>query len=262
MPSVLSPFMKQVLLATQGEDGGGCGNIQACTADFGCPRGELWNLERGIMPRSFAGALGSPDEVQLAVVLAEPSKPEGKDGEVYEPFDTAASPEKRLEQAAWYSYTKLEQATPITRDDIHEKRHAQAQWTGPPRRRILPYHRNLRRFLDLCWHSAPFGEIMRWLTVSMLCTIPNCKAPDKDRAIERVAGRCASAFLLPELALLPSARVVVGMGKDVQDRLKSLGVDHVPAWHPGGSAANATPLKMLENHEYAAAEVRRRLRMI
>src|ERR1019366_9791204 len=110
MAFLLSPFMKQVLLPTQGNDGRGCVNLQECAADFQCPRDALWNPARGIMPRSFAGALGSPDEVRLVVVLAEPSKPEGKDREVYEPFDAAASPEERLEQAAWYSHTKLEQA--------------------------------------------------------------------------------------------------------------------------------------------------------
>ena len=93
----------------------------------------------------------------------------------------------------------------------------------------------------------------------MLCTIPSCGTQNKSRAIDIVAERCATAYLLLGLALLPKTRVVVGMGKEVQQRLRHLGVDHVPAWHPGGSAANATPLEMLQNHELAAAEVRKLL---
>lgn len=253
--------MKPFLLPTQGRDGRGCAHLEECARDFGCPREGLWDPARGLIPRSFAGALGFPHEVRLVIVLAEPSKPEGRGGVVYEPFDPIGTSEERLEKAAWYSYTKLEQATPITREDIAEKRHAQAQWTTPRRRRILPYHRNLRRLLDLCWDRAPFDEIMRrsWLTASMLCPIPSCTKADKGRAVESVARRCASAYLVPGLSQLPSFEVVVGMGRDAQKRLEALRVEHIPAWHPGGSAANATPLKMLENHEAVARAVRRRL---
>lgn len=131
--------IREILLPTQGLHGYGCAHLHACSSDFGCSPTQLWNPSEGLVPRSFAGAVNVPGDVRLIVVLAEPSDPEKQNGRVYEPFDSRQTVGERFAVAAWYSYSKLEQAVPITRQEIDEGTWNYTQRTQPPERMIELY---------------------------------------------------------------------------------------------------------------------------
>ena len=43
--------------------------------ELGCKRTAIWKPEQGHVPRGFIGALGSLDEVQVVILVAEPGSP-------------------------------------------------------------------------------------------------------------------------------------------------------------------------------------------
>ena len=189
--------IRKILVRSQGERGEGCHSLKECAQRFGAERQDVWNPAGGRVPRSFAGAVRSIEDVRLVIVLAEPSKPEEKTGAVREPFDPQASADEKLAQAAWYSFSKL---------------------MDPARYGGTEYHRNLSRFVADCfWQddgtSLVFEEQMAraWITASVLCSVPT-KAVDK--VPEDVVKCCAENYLLRELALFSRQKpVLVAMGK-------------------------------------------------
>ena len=153
-----------------------------------------------------------------------------------------------MEQAAWYSFSKL---------------------MDPSRYGGTEFHHNLARFVENCFRgddgtSLPFRERMAktWITASVSCIIPT-KATDE--VPEEVAVRCAENYLLRELALFaPRKPVLVAMGKSkAAARLRLLGIDgFIETWHPGKPAAirrhregESKPC-LACNLGYAAAQVR------
>lgn len=159
---------------------------RCCEFDGGCAGEMRWSPSGGHVPPGFAGATGSPAEVELVLLVAEPGDP--KYGESHEGLATA------------YSYAMNSFRT--SRD---------------------VFHQNVRKILDLCWPDASFEEQMRrtWLTESVLCSAVEIAGP-----VSRGASlACGKRYLLPQLALFPNA-LLVALGTKAQKRLQSLGIQN------------------------------------
>lgn len=153
---------------------------EPCPGFQGACRAMRWIPADGHVPRGFAGATGSLDEVRLVLVTAEPGDPHMD--ERY----TQGPPSEVLAAAARRAY--------------------EAFRTG----RDL-YHRNLRYLLDGCFPGLPFDQQMRhtWITDAVLCSADR-EGLAVSRAIEL---ECRSRYLEAQLRLFPSALVVTLGGK-------------------------------------------------
>jgi hypothetical protein len=160
-----------------------------CT-NFGgaCAGVARWCPGKGHVPRGFLGALGSLDEVQFVLVVAEPGKP--LPGETYEGRD----PADYLDRCAEKVYR------------IFERSHA-------------PFHSNIRWILDECFPGLCFSQQMRrtWITEAYLCSL----RPGKKNAPARSWEKCAENYLLPQLQLLKD-RKIVALGGKAQSRVRAL----------------------------------------
>jgi hypothetical protein len=118
--------------------------------------GMRWAPELGHVPRGFYGAFGSPSEVELVLVFAEPGDPH--DGESHDGCDSA------------YDYTGT------------------VFLNGKDQ-----FHRNVRLILESCWPGTSFEEQMRktWLTDSVLCSAVKEGVP----VASRVTDACGTRYL-------------------------------------------------------------------
>lgn len=186
--------------------------VQILSPAYPCPEfkgacaGEMrWQPQDGHVPRGFAGATGSTGEVELVLLVAEPGDP--RYGEAHESIGTA------------YDYAMSSFRT--GRD---------------------PFHKNVRKILELCWTDLSFEDQMRrtWLTESVLCSAQKSTGPVSERA----SLACGQRYLLSQLALFPNA-LLVALGGKARDRLHTLGVhDFVSAFavgRPGCYQAGALP---------------------
>ena len=141
-----------------------------------------WAPERGHVPRGFCGATGSPEDVRLVLVSAEPGDPHESE---------AHSESAPLDSVNEYAYRCF-------RD-------------GKDR-----FHRNIRMILDMCFPELSFAGQLRvaWITDSVLCS-----ARVEGGTVPASAWReCRRRFLEPQLALFPNA-VVAAVGAKARDRL-------------------------------------------
>lgn len=160
-----------------------------------------WSPDEGHVPRGFCGATGSPEEVELILVTAEPGDPIA--GERYLAGDLAA-PMQWSEQSL---------------------RH-------PP----TPFHQNIRRILNLCFPGLSLDQQMRhvWRTNSVLCSA----RVESGSVPSTVEITCAKTYLLPQIAAFPRA-VVAALGGKAQRRLERAGIECWPALHPSSRKSNA-----------------------
>jgi hypothetical protein len=100
-----------------------------------------------------------------------------------------------------------------------------------------PFHRGLRKILNLFWPGKSLAEQLEktWITPAVLCSA-QVSGGKVAPSIERV---CGTRYLLPQIRLLGSA-YVVAVGNKAADRLNLLGR---PAdaflYHPSARAKHA-----------------------
>ena len=166
-----------------------------------------WNPEQGYAPRGFIGALGSLDEVQVVILVAEPGDPH------YE--ESYAFGDTLMNQTSEYGF------------NVHQ--------TGKDR-----YHKNLKLLLNLIFPGVRIEDQLKkvWITGTYLCSAPTEGGNVRVRA-ER---GCAERYLAKQLGLLKN-RPIIALGRkarkrttryvpDLQDRL-------IYAVHPSSRDSNA-----------------------
>lgn len=151
--------------------------------EFGGNCAEMrWNPGSGHVPRGFLGATGSPEDVELVLVFAEPGDPH--DQESHTGLETASS----YAQACFGNGKDL-------------------------------FHRNVRKILALCWPELSYEQQLQkaWLTESVLCSAKL----EGGSVSSRASRACGARYLLPQLAYFPHA-LVVALGSKAQGRLRAL----------------------------------------
>lgn len=158
-----------------------------CEHFRGACKSMRWRPEQGHIPRGFCGAVGTVDEVELVLIVAEPGDPH-----TIEAYDPEASPFDKFSVVCRYVYRCFE--------------------TGQDQ-----FHRNVRYILDRCWPSTIFQDQMRrvWITESSLCSAER----EGGHVPSSVHRQCGSQYLKRELELL-SGCTFVALGNKAQMRLK------------------------------------------
>jgi hypothetical protein len=115
------------------------------------------------------------------------------------------------------------------------------------------FHRNLRRFLTLCWPGETLEEQLRktWLTDTVLCS-----AAREGGSVPTVVKReCRARYLEAQLSMFPGA-VIVALGKKAERRLTG-----IPGVVIAGSVAppGCNRPEVRKSWVTAARAVRRRL---
>jgi hypothetical protein len=155
-----------------------------------------WVPQSGHVPRGFGGAVGAISDIRLALVTAEPGDP--ADGESY-----SGSPDQMFHESMSMFTRSL--------DEDGLRRGGQT----------APFHKNLRKILDLCWPQDSFEDQLRktWFTNAVLCSalVSGGSVP---RAIEDT---CVSAYLARQIDLLENAFVLT-LGGKAEHRLQRNGV--------------------------------------
>lgn len=182
-----------------------------------------WDPKQGHVPRGFIGALGSLDEVQVVILVAEPGNPH--DEESYEFNNTL------MTQTSKYGF------------DVYQN--------GKDR-----YHRNLKLLLDLIFPEVRLDDQLKkvWITGTYLCS-----APTEGGYVRVNAARgCAERYLTKQLDLFRGCPVIALGGKarkrvcryipDLRPRL-------IEAVHPSSRDSNV-------KRHYSYGEAARRARQI
>lgn len=173
--------------------------------NFGLCKEARWAPAEGHIPRGYVGALGTPLDVRLVIVFAEPGNPH--DGEFY---DEKLSPDELIEAPILHAYQSFKHGRDL-------------------------FHRNLRWFLDQVFPDLTFDEQLRhtWLTEGRLCSF----------SVE-IGGKrestCAKSFLASQISMMPNA-FVVGAGGKASEYLRLLGIPFQPchAFAPPGANQKA-----------------------
>lgn len=176
--------------------------------NFGTCREARWEPAFGQIPRGFVGATGSPGDVELVMVFAEPGHPHPDEG--HDPDLDDASMMSSGVQHVYKCY----------------------------KHRTDPFHRNVRWFMSQVYPDLTFDEQLRhiWLTEGRLCSIENEIGDARD-------GTCADHFLRRQLSLLPNA-TVVAFGSKAKRYLTRMRIDFVGAFAlspPGANQRRAQP---------------------
>jgi hypothetical protein len=144
------------------------------TPAYRCPnfdsvcRTMRWDPANGHIPRGFLGATGTPEEVELVLVFAEPGDPHPGD-------------HSTLDESIQHAYWAFRE--------------------GPG-----TFHRNARKLFQLCWPGLTFDKQLRkvWMTESVLCSAEVTTGP-VPRPVEQA---CGHHYLEQQLKLFPNALVV------------------------------------------------------
>lgn len=180
----------------------------------------------GYVPRGFIGALGSLEDVEVVIIVAEPGDPlEGQR------HDYKGDPVLDIDTVCEEAYRVLD--NPVGRG--------------------RQFHRNVRHLLDLIYPRMPLPDQLRrvWITESVLCSAP-VESGNIPREIEDA---CVDRYLAPQLALLPE-RPHVPFGNKARNRADRHGL-------AGGTprfVALAPPGARRESREEAARWIRDALR--
>ena len=161
-----------------------------------------WDPASGHIPRGFLGATGSPHEVRLVMVLAEPGDPHDE-----EAYDPSQSKEELLAAFCTHSFACFR--------DGHD-----------------PFHRNQKEVIDQCFPGMSLEQQLRsvWMVDAMLCSAPK----EGGHVPARVWRTCAETYLKRQLALFPQA-VVAAFGHKASTRLRDFtDAVHAKALAPPG----------------------------
>jgi hypothetical protein len=130
-----------------------------------------WDPDNGFIPRGFGGGR-DPKLIKLILITSEPGNP--ADGEQY-----TGSASQMIEAHVAF-FEQLMMSDSLRREG-----------------RAAPFHRNLRRILDLCWPDLELEDQLQatWFTNAVLCSaeISGGKIP---REVETA---CISTYLQKEL---------------------------------------------------------------
>ncbi len=170
-----SPELREILLPS----------YNPCLGFQGACKGiATWNPEQGHVPRGFIGALGSLDEIQVVILVAEPGDPH--DEESYSLNDTL------MTQTSKYAFNVYQIGKDL-------------------------YHRNLKFLLDLISPGIRLEDQLKkvWITGTYLCS-----APQESGNVRTTAEReCAERFLAKQLDLLDD-RPIIALGSKAQRRVR------------------------------------------
>jgi hypothetical protein len=144
---------------------------------FGSCRQAIFDPAKGHVPRGFLGATRALSDVRAIFVLAEPGHPHHD-----EKYTEAGSAEKLLSEAIFHTYKSYRYGTDV-------------------------FHRNMRWVMDELWPGA-FDEQLAhvWITEGRLCSIDTEIGAFNDKL-------CAPTYLGRQIALMPSAAIVLFGGK-------------------------------------------------
>ncbi len=176
-----------------------------------CEGVATWNPEQGHVPRGFIGALGSLEEVQVVILVAEPGNPHGKESYTFD--DTL------LTQTFEYAFN-LYQTT------------------------RYPYHRNLKCLLDMVFPEVPLEDQLKkaWITGTYLCSVPKREDKVESRDLRKAERGCAERFLVKQLELL-EGRPIIALGNKARKRVARyvpvLRPHLIEAVHPSSRLSNA-----------------------
>jgi hypothetical protein len=204
-------------------------SLAPCPQLLGACAGKVrYDPGTGFVPRGWIGGSGSLADIPLVLITAEPGDP--GTGELYPANDPGAT---------------LRGCNTVAR---------RAMSTDDLRRggRPAPFHRNLRRILDLFWPGTPLDEQLArtWVVPAVLCSA-SVSGGSVPRAVEKV---CAEHYLRRQLDALPNA-FVVALGAKAEARLKLMGRPaDIAAQHPS-ARANTKPQETWR----AAADVLHRM---
>ena len=191
--------------------------------EFGssCKDIATWNPQRGHVPRGFAGALSTIDEVEVVLIVAEPGDPYGSD-----PISPVLTLDGMLNQTCKDTFEHY-------RDGVD------------------PFHRNMRFLLDLIFPNIRFEEQLKkaWITESHLCS-----APQEGGNVPARAWRgCADRYLARQLALFEGLPVIA-LGGKAQQRARRYAPDLISAYAIAPPGSNHRPAR--PSWEAAAAQAR------
>ncbi len=143
-----------------------------------------WSPNQGHVPRGFWGATGTPEQVKLILVVAEPGDPHSN--EIH----------SGLESAYMYTRTSFIEGTDL-------------------------FHRNVRYISDGCFPDQTFEQQEKhvWFTESVLCSAPS-EGASIPAGIERA---CGERFLKKQVEVFNKA-VLVALGTKARNRLKKIGL--------------------------------------
>ncbi len=163
-----------------------------------CSGACIWDPSRDIPPCAFGGATGSPDEVRLLIVTAEPGDPPDDAG--YE-----GAPEKMVRNSLRIFHEAMEKGG--------------IERTGRP----TPFHRNMRRILDAFWPDEPLEAQLRktWATNAVLCPAKT-SGGEHPKIVERT---CAATYLIKTTRLVPVGFRPRTWGQGSQSQARSSGAE-------------------------------------
>jgi len=171
----------------------------------------VWDPEHGRVPRGYFGAPCSVSDIELVIVLAEPSSPvETKD---------------RKEDYSWLADC-ADIASAMA--DCLTKRFLNRDSNDV-------FARNLASIIQHCWTPLDLETAIQrtWVTESVLCSAKNPCDPILPEA-ERT---CGENYLVRELRLFPTA-FLVALGRKAQNRLHALGYEPTYAPSPAKPSGN------------------------
>lgn len=169
-----------------------------------------WRPAAGHIPRGFVGGNGPSKNIRLILVNAEPGDP--ADDERYEEPSTE-----------WVSsHSKIVEGM-LENDSLRRG--------GRP----APFHRNLRKILNLCWPEVPLARQLEvtWITEAVLCSA----RASGGKVIKEVERTCVETYLAPQIGILSNA-FVLALGGKAKARLRrqNLRIDGI-AQHPSARAS-------------------------
>lgn len=136
------------------------------------------------MPRGFIGALGTLEEIELVLLIAEPGDPYSSERH------EGSNPIEFIDDVCSYAFAQYERGTDLI-------------------------HRNMRGILDRCWPGQTLREQLRksWISETYLCS-----AVREGGSVPAASWRtCTRDYLAPQLRVLREC-VVVAFGKKAQQR--------------------------------------------
>ena len=156
-----------------------------------CKNVARWKPDAGHVPRGFVGALGTIEEVEVVILLAEPGNPHANE---------AYRGPNRLDETCEYTFKVLSRGTDL-------------------------FHRNLKYLLDRIFPRLHLKDQLKkaWVTETYLCSAPKETGP----VLTAAENECASRYLACQLELLNGLPVIALGGKSYKRVRRVPGVQNL-----------------------------------